>query len=187
MTDGGDARADVDAAVEDLDPTARATVARLRAMGHDRGAMVMVLLSQGLTQTEVAARLGISQGRVSEIKSRMVGAMPKTDLAELRAQLVAQLDRVRAKAEDIMHAPGAPVVKTVSEGEGGGSRLVVVRDPEHGDAIVRDQSASLAAMREVVRAQTREAALLGLDAPAKVEQSGAVRIEVVGVDVEDMT
>jgi len=173
--------------IEDLDPASRDTVARLRAMGHDRGAMVMVLLSQGLTQIEVAARLGISQGRVSEIKAKMVGAMPRTDLDELRANLVAQLDRVRAKAEDLMHAPGAPVVKTISGGEGEGSRLVVVKDPENGDAIVRDHTATVAAMREVVRAQAREAALLGLDAPARVEQSGALTIEVVGVDPADMT
>lgn len=174
--------------MEDLDPQGRAIVARLRAMGHDRGAIVMVLLSQGLTQVEVAARLGISQGRVSEIKAKMTGLMPRTDVDELRAALVAQLDRVRAAAEDLMHAPGAPVTKVLSEGgEGGGSRLVVVKDPENGDAIVRDHAANLAAMREVVRAQAREAALLGLDAATKVEQSGAVRIEVVGVDVEKMT
>lgn len=173
--------------MEDLDPQGRVIVARLRAMGHDRGAMVMVLLSQGLTQVEVAARLGISQGRVSEIKAKMTGLMPRKDVDELRAALVAQLDRVRAAAEDLMHAPGAPVTKVLSEGEGGGSRLVVVKDPENGDAIVRDHAANLAAMREVVRAQAREAALLGLDAATKVEQSGAVRIEVVGVDVEKMT
>jgi transcriptional regulator with XRE-family HTH domain len=166
-----------------------AAASTLRAQGNDVGALVMILRSRGLTQAEVGRRLGLSQPRVSGIEARMRGILPKTDLDALRADMVAQLDRVRARAEGIMNEPGAPVVKTVSVGEGV-SRLVYVREPggEEGEPgeVVRDYAVQLAAMREVVRAQARESALLGTDAATKVEQSGGVRVEIVGVDLDAM-
>lgn len=148
-------------------------------------AKVLQMLAAGMTQAEVAAELGVTQQRVSAIKIRAGVYVRPPDPEVLRADLMAQLDRARETAERIMAMPGAPVTRAV------GSDLIMVRDPEFSDgeggAIVRDYSAQLAAIREVVRVQQRIAAMFGLDAATKTESAATVRHEVVGVPgVEEM-
>lgn len=61
----------------------------------------------------------------------------------------------------------------------------VVTDPITGDNLV-DDNVVLAARREQRMIAESYRKLDGLDAPTRVEQSGAVKYEIVGVSVEDL-
>lgn len=61
----------------------------------------------------------------------------------------------------------------------------IVRDPETGEALV-DDAPVLAANDRLVKIGERRSKLLGVDAPQQVAMDTTVRIELVGVDPDDL-
>lgn len=130
------------------------------------------------TQEQIAEELGISHQRVSQI------------LAEVRESLPAEIDRqglvrhsleflkaAQDKAMEIVELTPAPVFV--------GKDGSIARD-ENGN-VVRDYSGRLKALEVAIKANETIAKRFGLDAPQKIETSGAVRYEIVGVDLEALS
>ncbi len=131
-----------------------------------------------LAQSEIAARLNISQPRVSQILADARRKLPPPDLSAIRDEaLELQLDVIR-RAYLLAEMNGAPVTAG-KDGE-------IVVDPETGE-VVRDYALRTQALALALKADAERRKLLGLDAASKVEHSGAVRYEVVGVDPADLT
>lgn len=130
------------------------------------------------TQEVLAERFGISQPRVSEIIAAVKATLPADDLAEMRAtslELYAELGRRAMEIADLAAAP-------VAVGKDGN----VLFDPESGD-VVRDYAARMKALELAAKMDGERRKLMGLDSATKVETSGTVRYELVGVDPEDLT
>lgn len=131
-----------------------------------------------LTQREIGERLGIAQQNVSIILRAAREKMPPVDLDAIRRQgLELHLATMRAALE-LADREGAPV----TSGKDGS----VVYDPETHEP-VRDYSLRLAAYESARKADVEIRKLYGLDAPSKVEQSGSVRYEVAGVDLDALS
>ena len=120
----------------------------------------------------------ISVQRVSQIMAGLREKMPPVDLAALRERSIQlHLDVIR-RAYEMAGMKGAPV----TAGKDGD----VVYDPEGGE-VVRDYALRGSSLALVLKAEAELRKLLGLDAATKVETSGTVRYEVVGVDPADLT
>ncbi len=130
------------------------------------------------TQREIAALLGITQQAVSFRLQQIRKKIPPIDLDAVRQEMLAiYADSLRATAE-LMAMDGVPV----TAGKDGD----YVYDPET-QKVARDYSGRIAAIktRNDVTAHMRK--LLGLDAAEKHEVAGAVRYELVGVDLDDLS
>src|SRR5512142_2230810 len=131
-----------------------------------------------LTQREIGERYGITQQRVAEILAVYRASLPPVDLDAMRRESIAlHLDTMRAALE-LAGMDGAPV----TSGKDGD----VVIDPESG-TVVRDYSLRLAAREAARKADVELRKLMGLDAATKIEQSGTVRYEVAGVDLDALS
>ena len=93
--------------------------------------------------------------------------------AELIASEAAQLDDLFVAAMEVLERDHV----VVSHGH-------IVKDDD-GQPIL-DDGPKLAALREMRQIRESYRRLFGVDQPAKVEHSGGVKYEVVGVDVEDL-
>lgn len=94
--------------------------------------------------------------------------------AELIASEAAQLDDLFVAAMEVLERDHV----VVSHGH-------IVKDDD-GQPIL-DDGPKLAALREMRQIRESYRRLFGVDQPAKVEHSGGVKYEVVGVDPEDLT
>jgi hypothetical protein len=131
-----------------------------------------------LTQREIGERIGVSQGMVSQILASARAKLPPVDLDAIRRQgLELHLATMRAALE-LAGREGAPV----TAGKDGD----LVLDPATGQH-VRDYSLRLAALETARKADVEIRKLYGLDAPSKIEQSGTVRYEVAGVDLDALS
>lgn len=158
----------------------------------ERDAAIRDWSIQRVPVPEIARRAGLTPRRVSSIRSAQRARLSLQDRAAFREEIVSQTAAVTERLMGIVMSPGAPIVKTLSGGEGG-SDLVYVREPEGEDgepgAVARDVSGPVQAARAMVQAHRSLATLLGLDAPTKIETEGTstVRYEIVGIDPEDLT
>lgn len=145
-----------------------------------RDAEIWRLYAAGWTLVRLGEKFGLAISRISEIITRERGKYSIIDKALKREELNAQLDDLRASAQELVDAEPAPMFR--------GTEPVVDRD-EHGEIVKRyeDHSGRLAAMRALVDIQARQAKMLGVDAPDKLETTGTVRYTVEGVDVGDLT
>lgn len=115
----------------------------------------------GRTQEWLAAEYGISQGRVSQIIQEVRdGLVEETREDQIRRSLE-MLAELRAGALEVYRMTAAPVF-VGKDGE-------VARDPENGDAVVRDHGGRMRALETAVKVDQRIAALLGLDAAQKMD------------------
>lgn len=122
----------------------------------------LALRVQGLTQDQIAERLGLTQGAVSRTLARLLGNFA----AEMRAntpKLVAlEVERLDAIASAIWpYCVGGPVLDAR-----GNPRI----DPETGEPLRRDPDPAYLA--QFWKLAERRAKLLGLDVGSKVELSG---------------
>lgn len=134
---------------------------------------------RGWTQERIAEDLGISQPRVSQILDKIFSDPAlQPDKKKILAASLELIAHVKDQALEIADLAGAPVYV--------GKDGVVAVDPDDG-SIVRDYSGRLNALRMALAADDTIAKRLGLDSAVKIEQSGGYRIEVVGVDMEDLS
>lgn len=130
-----------------------------------------------MSQERIAAKHGISQQSVSRIIREVREKIPAVDLEEMRLKSVELYSDLIRRAMDIVDLAPAPVFV--------GKEGSIAYD-ENG-SVVRDYSGRIAAMRAAGDMEKEIRKLYGLDAAEKIEQSGSVRFEIVGVDMGDLT
>lgn len=129
------------------------------------------LRAEGYSYQQIADELGFSdRGRAHHAVRRAL-----RDIAEKPAAAVRDLElrRLDAMYEAVMEVLERRHV-TVSHGK-------VI---EHDGGPLIDDAPVLAAVDRLLKIQARRAALLGLDAETKVNLSGGVTYEIIGVDPE---
>ena len=132
-----------------------------------------------MNQAQVAAEVGISQQRVSEILRDVRASIPEDDKALMRAESLELYRELTRRAMEIADLVPAPVV-VGKDGD-------ILRDPDDPDLpVVRDYSGRLRAMETAAKFDAETRKLMGLDAATKTEVGGSVRYEVVGVDVTEL-
>lgn len=132
----------------------------------------------GWTQARIAEHFGISQARVSTIITEIgktLSAAP--DGQELIKKSYDFLLDVQRRVMEIADLAGAPVA-VGKDGE-------ILYDPDTG-AVVRDFSGRLRALETAMKVDAQVAKRFGLDAPDKVQVSGEMKYEIVGVPMEDL-
>lgn len=128
-----------------------------------------------LTYRQIAAAVGYSNpGDAWRAVQRCREAVLREAGAELIAAEAAQLDDLFVHAMEVLERDHV----VVSHGK--------VITGEDGRPLL-DDGPKLAAVREMRAIRESYRKLFGVDQPAKVEHSGGVRYEVVGVDPEDLT
>ena len=150
----------------------------------------------GWTQERIAQKYEISQQRVSTIINTIRAEIPEEERQHVRTAVIERLDIAVSEAFDIMRTPhyvvsnAGKIVHDIVEyaTDGDGNFLL----DEHGNpkaaklAKLIDDTPRLQAAQAIVKIDAERRKLLGLDQPAKVEHSGGVKYEVVGVDLEDL-
>lgn len=130
------------------------------------------------TEEALAVEHGISQQRVHQIVESVRKQIPDTDLDFARRESIEFYAEMTRRAIEIVDLTPAPV----TVGKDGN----VLREPDTGE-VVRDYSGRLNAMQVAMKADAERRKMLGLDAAQKVEQSGSMKIEIVGVDPDDLS
>lgn len=126
------------------------------------------------TLQQIADQFGISNQRVHAIVEQIRKDLPALDLAALRQESLDLHHHTQKVAMELAEREGTPV----TAGKDGN----LVYDPTT-NAVVRDYSLRLAALNLALKADAEIRKLHGLDAAQKIEQTGSVRYEVVGVDL----
>ncbi|WP_327132001.1 hypothetical protein OG311_13505 [Streptomyces sp. NBC_01343] len=166
------------------------------ARGNDtarRDAEAAELKTQGLSYQAIADRLGYaSKSGAWEAVRRALKAIveePAENLRQLELQrLDAELVRLSALEEAATAVLKADHI-TISHG-----RVIKTTDPETGEEVpLRDPNACLAAMDRLLKIEDARRKngesrrkLLGLDAPAQVNLSGGLKVEILGVDMSQL-
>jgi len=140
-----------------------------------RDAQVCELRAQGLTLQQIADELDFAgTGSVSEALRRGMRDIIQGPAERLLAVHMDRLETLYAAAVDVLEADHV----VVSHG-----RIVCDND----GMPLKDNGPKLAAIREARATLDSFWSLTGMKKPAKVEHSGGVRYEVVGVDPADLT
>lgn len=133
------------------------------------------------SQASIAQQYGISQQRVSLIIAavREIKASEIADRQAMQLKSFETLDEITKRAMNLAEKikEGAPVAV--------GKDGIILRDPDGN--MVRDYSGYLNALKAVKDFDAETAKRFGLSSPDKVETSGTVRYEIVGVPMEDLT
>lgn len=137
-----------------------------------RDAQAAELRAKGWTYRRIAEHLGVDVKTAHEAVQRALRETVEEPAADVRALEVERLDAMYAKVMEVVERAHV----TVSQGR------VVYADGE----AVPDDAPVLAAVDRLLKIQARRAALLGLDMPAKVEQSGKLTYQIVGVSEGDL-
>lgn len=133
------------------------------------------LRSDGKTYQQIADALGYNdRGHAWRGIQRARRAILREPAEELIQVESARLDELYVAALDVLERDHI----TVSQGR-------VVKD-DNGVPLL-DDGPKLAALRELRQIRESFRKLHGLDQPAKVEMSGGVKYEVVGIDPDDLT
>jgi hypothetical protein len=145
----------------------------------ERDAEAARLKGLGWTLTMIAAELGYGhRSSVAEAIDRAYRDIAEPARAG-RDKRARQLDMLWEYAQEILDREHI----TVSNG-----KVITLPDPETGEEKpLRDDGPALQAITEMRRINESYRKLEGDDRPAKMEVSGGVKYEVVGVDPEDLT
>ncbi len=134
----------------------------------------------GWTQQQIATQLGISKQRVSQICKEAMVDHTEPVIQELRAVAADKLDEGEQVMREIMHAKhpfvqGGKIVR--------GSILDADGNEEPGD-ILYDDGPKMAAWDRILKIEARRAAMFGYDAEQKINMTGSVLYELVGINPE---
>lgn len=130
------------------------------------------LRSVGISYPIIAQRLGYAdESGARKAVERGLAAIVAEPAEEVRTQTLARMDARYARAVEILEREHV----VVSHGK-------VVRN-EDGEPL-RDSGPELAALAVMERVDVERRKLLGLDAETKVNLSGGVTYEIVGIDPE---
>lgn len=145
----------------------------------ERDAKAAELRAQRWTLQEIADELGYST------RERARTAINRA-LRSITQPAAENLIRAEAEHLDVLYEEALAVLDrdhlTVSHG-----RIITVKDPESGvETPLLDDAPKLAAIDRLVKIRESFRRLHGLDQPAKVNVSGGVKYEVVGVDPEQL-
>ena len=144
-----------------------------------RDARAAELRAEGLTYKEIAAELGINKGDAWRAVQNAKADVARPAVTKLIAAESGQLDDLYVMALEIIERNHV----VVSHG-----KVVTMADPETGrEEPLADDGPRLQAIQTALRVRESYRKLHGLDAEQKVNVSGAVRYEVVGVDPTDLT
>jgi hypothetical protein len=119
---------------------------------------------EGETQRAIAASYDISQTAVSQIIRRYQEKTPDEELAARRALALDDFAAIRKMAQEIVDAGAAPAYSN--------GRPILAEDGVTG---IDDHSGRIAAAKLILDTANREARMLGLDAPQRVESTVSVR------------
>lgn len=158
-----------------------------------RRSRAVELRDQGRTWQQIAVELGYGSGGaaardITRAREAALAEMRDT-IEEWRTRELARLETLYDAAVEVLgrfhvHVSGGTIVREgepVLDDEG---RPVIA---EGVGAPLLDDSPVLAAIDRLVRISESIRKLKGLDAPTKVETTGTVRYEIVGVDPQDLT
>lgn len=129
------------------------------------------------TREAVAEEHGISRQRVDQIIADVRENLPPEDVSEMRRESLELYAEMTRRALEIVDLIPAPLVA--------GKDGDLVEDPDTGE-YVRDYSGRIKAMEAAVKFDQERRKLMGLDAAQKIEQTGSVRFELVGVDPAEL-
>ncbi len=129
------------------------------------------------TQERIAADFGLSPGRIAQIIGDVRATIPQHDLDEMRQESLELYAELGRRAMEIVDLVPAPMV-VGKDGD-------ILKDDEGN--IVRDYSGRLRAIETAAKMDKERRTMMGIDAAGKSEVSGALRMEVVGLDVEDLS
>jgi hypothetical protein len=150
----------------------------------EQDAEVVQLKRQGFDFREIGTRLGISKSQVHRAFHRALQRIVEPEVLAYRAEQLVRIALEREEALDIMGARHIVVSNghIVSEITGTDSE----GDPIYGEPLT-DPGPTLAAIDRLIKLDDQEAKLLGLYADTKVNLTGGVRYEVVGIDPADLS
>lgn len=148
-----------------------------------RDGQAAALRARGLTYAAIGERLGMSTSSAHEAVQRALRDAVAEPGEAVRQLELERLDYLYRRALDIAEREHV----AISNGRVVGRRTGEV--DEEGDPIyedVLDDAPELAAIKTLLQIQERRAKLLGLDSATKVDVSGGLTYEVVGVNPEDL-
>lgn len=139
----------------------------------ERDAEAARLRRRGYSYARIAAELGVSRSSAHEAVQRALRAIVEEPAQDVRQLELDRLDEMWQAVVKVLEARHV----TVSNGK------VVTLD----GSPVEDDAPVLNAVDRLLRIQERRSKLLGLDAEKKINLSGGVKYEVVGIDPEQLT
>ncbi|CAM5623361.1 helix-turn-helix domain-containing protein [Streptomyces aurantiogriseus] len=146
----------------------------------EKTARALELHRDGWTYQAIADELGYSHR--SNVRKVIRAAVRDVIKGPAEQLLALHMDRLENLYEIAMEVAEADHV-VVSHG-----KVVTMPDPETGEEKpLKDNGPTLAALREARTTLESFRKLVGLDAEQKINVSGGVRYEVVGINPEDLT
>ncbi|WP_372352639.1 hypothetical protein [Streptomyces sp. KL116D] len=143
-----------------------------------RDARAAELRADGLTYAQIGEQLGMNKGDAYRAVQNAKADVARPAVTKLIAAESGQLDDLYVMALEIIERNHV----TVSHG-----KVVTMADESGAEVPLLDDGPRLQAIQVALRVRESYRKLHGLDAEQKVNVSGAVRYEVVGVDPADLT
>lgn len=150
----------------------------------------------GATQESLAEQFGLSQSAISKILLKVRDSIPAPVIDDIRKTSADRIAVLYAETMKIMRAPhplvsvqrGTVIFAPVTEdGTLGANELDEDGQPIGARYVpLEDDGPKLAAIAMALRIEERVAKAHGTDAATKVETSGTVKFEIVGVDVDQI-
>lgn len=128
----------------------------------------------GETQTEIAAVYSLGQSTVSDIIARMRDDVPIEERRARQRRQLADLDHMRDEALRLVESGPIPAYSN--------GKPILMPDGQTAE----DHTSRVRAMDMVVKLMEREAKALGTDAETKIQMSGGVKYEIVGIPAEEL-
>lgn len=151
----------------------------------EKRAAVVAAVREGKTFRAIAAELGISKSYAHDLFQAALELIPAENVQAYREQQLADLALARQVAREILGRQHVTISNghVVSEIKGQDEET---GKPVYGDPY-EDSGPEIAALNALMKIGQREAEILGSDAEKKVNMSGAVTYEVLGLAGDELT
>jgi len=148
----------------------------------ERNAEIFRLRTEEWTQPQIAKKFGISQQRVSQICDQAMKNLTLPAIEDMRKAAAAKLDLAEQAVWEVLRR------KHVVVQGGRPARHSHVDDDgvEQPGEVIIDDKPILDAVDRLLRIEQRRAVTFGYEAEQKVNLSGGVKYEIVGISNEDM-